>query len=100
MSRRTFETRTPFEALLVEQALTIARQPQQTADAAPDGSTKAATARRSLCLPKGRGEPERVQGEPPVRAAPEGSSNQDRCNRPRGPSARPVAAPGLRPLLP
>jgi hypothetical protein len=34
---RTFTTRTPLEALVVEQALLLARQVQQAADAAPDG---------------------------------------------------------------
>jgi hypothetical protein len=37
MSQRTFRTRTPLEALLVEQALLLARQLQATADGAPDG---------------------------------------------------------------
>jgi hypothetical protein len=35
--RRTFEATTPLEALLLEQALLLARQLQQTADDAPDG---------------------------------------------------------------
>jgi hypothetical protein len=38
---RTFRTRTPLEALVVEQALLLARQLQQTADAAPDGAVLA-----------------------------------------------------------
>ncbi len=37
MARRTFQTQTPLEALLVEQALLLARQLQKTADDAPDG---------------------------------------------------------------
>ena len=37
MSRRTFHTDTPLQALLVEQALLLARQLEATADAAPDG---------------------------------------------------------------
>src|SRR5947199_4907860 len=37
MTPRTFRARTPLEALLVEQALLLARQLQQAADAAPDG---------------------------------------------------------------
>ena len=41
MSRRTFETQTPLEAVLVEQALLLARQLQQTADDAPDGQVLA-----------------------------------------------------------
>jgi hypothetical protein len=34
---RTFTAQTPLEALVVEQALLLARQVQQAADAAPDG---------------------------------------------------------------
>jgi hypothetical protein len=42
MARRTFHTDTPLQALLVEQALLLARQLEQTADAAPDGQVLAA----------------------------------------------------------
>jgi hypothetical protein len=41
MTRRTFEAQTPLEALLVEQALLLARQLQQTAADAPDGKVLA-----------------------------------------------------------
>ena len=34
---RTFTAQTPLEALIIEQALLLARQVQQAADAAPDG---------------------------------------------------------------
>ena len=37
MPRRTFEATMPLEALLLEQALLLARQLQQAADSAPDG---------------------------------------------------------------
>ena len=37
MKSRTFRTETPLQALLVEQALLLAKQLQTTADAAPDG---------------------------------------------------------------
>ena len=37
MHRRTFEAATPLEALILEQALLLARQLQHTADTAPDG---------------------------------------------------------------
>jgi hypothetical protein len=37
----TFEARTPLEALVVEQALLLARHLQQTADEAPDGQVLA-----------------------------------------------------------
>ena len=42
MARRTFHTQTPLEALLVEQALLLARQLEQTANDAPDGKVLAA----------------------------------------------------------
>jgi hypothetical protein len=42
MTRRTFHTQTPLEALLVEQALLLARQLEQTANDAPDGKVLAA----------------------------------------------------------
>ena len=42
MSRRTFHPQTPLEALLVEQALLLARQLQKTADDAADGQVLAA----------------------------------------------------------
>lgn len=37
MNPRTFRAQTPLQALLVEQALLLAKQLQNTADAAPDG---------------------------------------------------------------
>jgi hypothetical protein len=37
MSRRTFHTDTPLQALLVEHALLLARQLEATANGAPDG---------------------------------------------------------------
>src|SRR5204862_7898276 len=52
MSPRTFQAQTPLEALLVEQALAIARQLQQTADAAPDGQVRARV--EAAVLPAGR----------------------------------------------
>jgi hypothetical protein len=52
MPRRTFHTQTPLEALLVEQALLLARQLQQTADGAPDGQVLAAV--EAAAVPAGR----------------------------------------------
>ena len=52
MSPRTFQAQTPLEALLVEQALAIARQLQETADAAPDGQVLARV--EAAALPAGR----------------------------------------------
>jgi len=37
MDPRTFQAETPLQALLVEQALLLAQQLEQAADAAPDG---------------------------------------------------------------
>ena len=42
MPRRTFQTQTELEALLVEQALLLARQLQKTANDASDGQVLAA----------------------------------------------------------
>ena len=52
MSRRTFEADTPLQALLVEQALLLARQLGQTAAAAPDGQVLAQV--EALAVPAGR----------------------------------------------
>ena len=52
MSPRSFQAQTPLEALLVEQALVIARQLQQTADAAPDGQVLARV--EAAAVPAGR----------------------------------------------
>jgi hypothetical protein len=42
MAHRTFHTDTPLQAIVVEQALLLARQLEQTATAAPDGQVLAA----------------------------------------------------------
>jgi hypothetical protein len=52
MNRRTFEAQTPLEALLLEQALLLARQLQQTADQAPDGHVLARV--EALAVPAAR----------------------------------------------
>jgi hypothetical protein len=52
MNPRTFRAQTALEALLVEQALLLARQLQQAADAAPDGHVLAAV--EATALPAGR----------------------------------------------
>src|SRR5438874_9907185 len=49
---RTFEARTPLQALLLEQALLLAQQLQQTADAAPDGKVLAQV--EALAVPAAR----------------------------------------------
>ena len=52
MPHRTFEAHTPLEALVLEQALLLARQLQQTADSAPDGQVLARV--ESLAVPAAR----------------------------------------------
>ena len=52
MSRRTFQAETPLQALLLEQALLLARQLEQTADQAPDGQVLARV--EALAVPAAR----------------------------------------------
>src|SRR5438132_12305256 len=52
MTRRTFQADTRLQALIVEQALVLARQLEQTADAAPDGQVLARV--EAAALPAGR----------------------------------------------
>ena len=52
MPTRTFHADTPLQALLVEQALLLARQLEQTADAAPDGQVLARV--EAVAVPAGR----------------------------------------------
>jgi hypothetical protein len=48
MARRTYQTDTPLQSLLVEQALLLARQLEQAADGAPDGRVLAAVEAAAL----------------------------------------------------
>jgi hypothetical protein len=52
MNARTFRAETPLQALLLEQALLLAQQLQQTADAAPDGQVLARV--EALAVPAAR----------------------------------------------
>jgi hypothetical protein len=52
MNPRTFRAQTPLQALLVEQALLLAKQLEQTADAAPDGQVL--TCVEALAVPAAR----------------------------------------------
>lgn len=52
MNAHTFRAETPLQALLVEQALLLAQQLQQTADAAPDGQVLARV--EALAVPAAR----------------------------------------------
>ena len=52
MTQRTFRSRTPLQALLVEQALLLAQQLEQTAEDAPDGQVLARV--EALAVPAAR----------------------------------------------
>jgi hypothetical protein len=52
MKSRTFRAQTPLQALLLEQALLLARQLESTADAAPDGQVLARV--EALAVPAAR----------------------------------------------
>ena len=52
MTRRTFHADTPLQALLVEQALLLARQLEAAADGAPDGRVLARV--EAAAVPAGR----------------------------------------------
>ena len=52
MTTRTYHADTPLQALLVEQALLLARQLERGADAAPDGQVLARV--EALAVPAGR----------------------------------------------
>jgi hypothetical protein len=84
MSPRTVQAQTPLEALLVEHALAIARQLQQTADAAPDGHVLARV--EAAALPAGR--------EFTRRAVEAALQAQAAAAEKKGPRAGPVRAAG------
>jgi len=100
---RTFEARTDLEAVLLEQALLMARELQATADAAPDGHV---LARAELAaLRAGRELTRRaleaaLQGQaaaaekkgPPAGPAPAARAATPRAGRTRPPSRRPGAS--------
>ncbi len=52
MTAKTFRAETPLQALLLEQALALARQLQCTADSAPDGQVLARV--EALAVPAAR----------------------------------------------
>ena len=92
MSPRSFQAQTPLEALLVEQALVIARQLQQTADAAPDGQVLARV--EAAAVPAGR-EFTRRAVEAALQAQ---AAAAEKKGRPAGPA--PAAAGGSGPSAP
>lgn len=86
MIRRTFHAETPLEALLVEQALLLARQLRQTADDAPDGHVLARV--EAAALPAGR-ELTRKAVEAALQAQADAAEKKG-----RRPAAAPAAAGG------
>jgi hypothetical protein len=83
---RTFRTQTPLEALLVEHALLLARQLQQTADAAADGHVLAAV--EAAAVPAGR-ELTRKGVEAALQAQADGAEKRGRRAAPARPAERP-----------
>jgi hypothetical protein len=90
MSQCTFRTHTPLQALLLEQALLLARQLQQAADDAPDGQVRARV--EALAVPAGR-ELTRKAVEAALQAQAEPAEKKGRL-----PAAAPAAtsSPGTR----
>jgi hypothetical protein len=82
---RTFRAETPLEALLLEQALALARQLQQAAAGAPDGRVLAEV--EAAALPAGRELTRKA-----VEAALQAQAERAEKKGPRGGSAPP--APG------
>ena len=83
---RTFQTRTPLETLLVEQALLLARQLQTTAADAPDGTVLARV--EAVAVPAGR-ELTRQAVEATLQAQAEGAEKKGRRAAPAGVATRP-----------
>ena len=92
---RTFRTQTPLEALVVEQALLLARQIQRAVADAPDGAVLAAVA--GAAVPAGR-ELTRTAVEAALQAQADAAEKRGRraaparvAIRPPGPSGTPPA---------
>jgi hypothetical protein len=90
MPRRTFEADTPLQALLVEQALLLARQLEQAAAEAPDGRVLARV--EALAVPAGRALTRQA-----VEAALQAQAERaEKKGRPAGGAPAAGAAPGPR----
>jgi hypothetical protein len=90
MPPRTFRAETPLEALVLEQALSLARQLQQAADAAPDGHVLAAV--EAAALPAGRELTRQA-----VEAALQGQAEPaEKKGRPAAAAPAAAGAPGTR----
>ena len=95
MKPRTFQARNPLEALLLEQALLLARQLQKAADSAPDGQVLAEV--EAAAVPAGR-ELTRLAVEAALQAQAEQAEKKGRraaaapaAASPPGPRGRPGA---------
>lgn len=91
---RTFRTRTPLEALVVEQALLLARQIQKAADDAPDGKVLAAV--EGAAVPAGR-ELTRKAVEAALQAQADAAEKRGRRAAPAPAAARPPGPSGTPP---
>ena len=90
MSQRTFRADTPLQALLLEQALLLAKQLQATADAAPDGQVLAKV--EALAVPTAR-ELARRAVEATLQAQAE---RAEKKGRPAAPAPTATSAPGTK----
>jgi hypothetical protein len=91
MIRRTFHADTPLQALLLEQALLLARQLEQAADAAPDGQVLARV--EAAALPAGR-ELTRQAVEAALQAQAERAEKRGRRGGPAPAAASPPGPSG------
>jgi hypothetical protein len=95
VTRRTFDADTPLQALLLEQALLLARQLERAAEGAPDGQVLARV--EAAAVPAGR-ELTRKAVEAALQAQAPAAEKKGRraapapaATRPPGPSGRPPA---------
>jgi hypothetical protein len=87
---RTFLAQTPLQALLVEQALALARELEQAAGAAPDGQVLARV--EALAVPAGRELTRRA-----VEAALQAQAGAaEKKGRPAGAAPAAASSPGTR----
>jgi hypothetical protein len=93
MNPRTFRAETPLQALLLEQALLLAKQLEQTSDAAPDGQVLARV--EALAVPAAR-ELARTAVEATLQAQAEAAEKKGRraAPAPAGGSCGTRATPG------
>ena len=93
MNPRTFRAETPLQALLVEQALLLAQQLEQTADTAPDGQVLSRV--EALAVPAARELARRaVQAALQAQAAAAEKKGRPAAPAPAGGSCGTRARPG------